>query len=344
MTTLTASVIGVVMFGIQVLAWIGSVKLGTRWAKIKTTWSRVTWLAVLVFSVFGLARVFGIISSDHGTNAMIAAACFMLFASLLFPLLAIRKWFSATGLQTFKIWLASLLATVVGVLLAFFVRTFFLEAFVVPTNAMAPTIVGASFTGTCPECGETTYISPTLLDPQMMNSRPSFVICSAFHTTELTPDAIQNNSAEQTARDRILVSKLIQPQRWDVLVFRNPAAPQTNYVKRVVGFPGETLQLKDGSIWINGTRCEPPDHLKGLRYETDMAPYLGHQVTLAGATEIVLGDDEYFMLGDNTVNAFDSRLWPTGAAGYPPYAVPEDHIIGVVTHIYWPKNRMRVLK
>ena len=57
-----------------------------------------------------------------------------------------------------------------------------------------------------------------------------------------------------------------------------------------------------------------------------------------------LGDDEYFVLGDFSPQAKDSRLWREGAPGHTPYAVPASHIRGVVTHIYWPPKRWRILR
>ena len=57
-----------------------------------------------------------------------------------------------------------------------------------------------------------------------------------------------------------------------------------------------------------------------------------------------LGADEYFVLGDFSQQAADSRLWETGAPGHPTYAVPQSYLIGVVTHIYWPPSRWRILR
>ena len=59
---------------------------------------------------------------------------------------------------------------------------------------------------------------------------------------------------------------------------------------------------------------------------------------------VVLGLDEYFVLGDFSARSKDSRLWQDGAPGHLPYAVPSDHIIGVVTQIYWPPERWRVFE
>jgi hypothetical protein len=57
-----------------------------------------------------------------------------------------------------------------------------------------------------------------------------------------------------------------------------------------------------------------------------------------------LGEDEYFVLGDFSAMSKDSRLWGEGAPGHHPFAVPESHLRGVVTHIYWPPDRWRILR
>ena len=59
---------------------------------------------------------------------------------------------------------------------------------------------------------------------------------------------------------------------------------------------------------------------------------------------VVLGEDEYFVLGDFSLQSMDSRLWETGAAGHPAFAVPKSHMRGVVTHVYWPPECWRILR
>jgi signal peptidase I len=95
--------------------------------------------------------------------------------------------------------------------------------------------------------------------------------------------------------------KLKSPRRGDVIVFRYPRDVRYNYIKRVIGLPGEKIQIKDGVVSING---------KPLHEE-----YLdaGQQTVVDGKAElnyeISLEDNQYFVLGDNRSHSSDSREW-----------------------------------
>ncbi len=120
--------------------------------------------------------------------------------------------------------------------------------------------------------------------------------------------------------DRILVAKFlyrIKPvQRGDVIVFRYPLNPQRDFVKRVLGLPGERVQLKEGVVYVNGQRISE----KGYTIRPDYGNY--------GPT--VVPGTQYFVLGDNRNNSEDSRFF-----GY----VPRANIIGKALFIYWPPQR-----
>lgn len=94
---------------------------------------------------------------------------------------------------------------------------------------------------------------------------------------------------------------------------------------------------------VDGKKQTPPPSCQGIEYLDHLE---GWPEDLWGseAKPAKLGPDEYFVLGDFSAKAKDSRLWEKGTPGHPPYAVPVSHIIGVVTHIYWPPDRCRVLR
>ena len=102
------------------------------------------------------------------------------------------------------------------------------------------------------------------------------------------------------------------PQRGEVVVFRFPNDPRRDFIKRVVGLPGETVAIRDGAVTVNGVRLTEP-------YLT--AP--GHADF--GPQAVPTG--HYFVLGDNRSNSSDSRVWGM---------VPRDHIVGKAWLLYYP--------
>jgi signal peptidase I len=134
---------------------------------------------------------------------------------------------------------------------------------------------------------------------------------------------IPSGSMEPTlmVNDRILVAKFLyrfEPvARGDVIVFRYPLNPQRDFVKRVIGQPGNQAQLKEGVVYINGQRISE----KGYTIKPDYGNY--------GPVTVPRG--EYFVLGDNRNNSEDSRFF-----GY----VPRANIIGKAIFIYWPPQRI----
>ncbi|RME39520.1 MAG: signal peptidase I [Thermoflexia bacterium] len=113
----------------------------------------------------------------------------------------------------------------------------------------------------------------------------------------------------------LIVSKISylfgEPQRGDIVVFVSPNNGKEDYVKRIIGLPGERVEIRDGAVWINGYRLEEP-------YLSSATPYTGAWV---------LGPDEYFVLGDNRPNSSDSHTWGP---------LPRKNIIGKAWLCYWP--------
>lgn len=116
--------------------------------------------------------------------------------------------------------------------------------------------------------------------------------------------------------DYIMVSKmayaLAQPERGDIIGFRAPDNPRINMMKRIIGLPGETIEIKDGTVFVNN---EPLNE-----------PYIA-EAPLYTYSKAIIPLDNYFVLGDNRNYSTDSH---TG------YTVPRDAIIGKVAFSYWP--------
>ncbi len=133
---------------------------------------------------------------------------------------------------------------VISFFLVFVFRSFIVEPFIIPTGSMAPTLMGLHDPVQCESClyqfdrGRQSDASGVKLidyDCPMCNFSGDF-------------------EAVARAGDRILVHKyiydLIEPKRWDVIVFKNPKTPYTNYIKRLVGLPGEDLWIVDGNVYV----------------------------------------------------------------------------------------------
>lgn len=138
--------------------------------------------------------------------------------------------------------------------------------------------------------------------------------------------------------DRIMVDRLAKPKRWDLIAFYTPTEPDVVYPKRVVGLPGETIEIVSGEISVNGALVTKPPSLAFLAYEGTavMGPCTG-----CTGSPLTLGADEYYVLGDNPPLSNDSRYWQTAETGAQLGAVPRRSIIGVVRVRYAPLRRLR---
>jgi signal peptidase I len=148
---------------------------------------------------------------------------------------------------------------------------------------------------------------------------------------------------EPTLRDadHFIVDRTLAPRRWDLIVFRPPHAASTLFVSRLVGLPGETVEIIAGRVHIDGTAIPLPAGVPDIAYTSDFANWPS-VVGVEGAP-ITLGDDESFVLGDNTSNSYDSRLWEASKARQAG-ALPEANIVGVVRIVYSPLSRARLFR
>ncbi len=120
--------------------------------------------------------------------------------------------------------------------------------------------------------------------------------------------------------DRILIDHLSyvfgEVQRGDIVVLKYPLDPSVDYIKRVVGLPGDDVVLEDGEVWVNGQRIEEP-------YVTQADPFARVRVHVKPA--------HFFVLGDNRPRSCDSRDFGL---------VPQDYIRGRVEVRIWPPERL----
>ena len=109
------------------------------------------------------------------------------------------------------------------------------------------------------------------------------------------------------------------PQRGEVIVFHFPRDPSRDFVKRVIGVPGDYVEIRNGTVLVNGEALE--ESYLTTRDNSNM-------------NRLYIGEGEYFVLGDNRRGSNDSRSWGT---------VPEANVLGKVWIIYWPLSKWGLL-
>ncbi len=135
---------------------------------------------------------------------------------------------------------------------------------------------------------------------------------------------VENISMKPTLQpgELLLVNKLAytlgEPHNGDVIVFHYPGNPAEDYIKRLIGLPGDIVRVEGGMVYING---QPVDE-----------PYIADDPTYRGEWEVPAG--EYFVLGDNRNQSSDSHSW-----GF----VPEENIVGKALVVYWPIEQIKAL-
>ncbi|MGB4740585.1 MAG: signal peptidase I [Fuerstiella sp.] len=136
----------------------------------------------------------------------------------------------------------------IAFVLAFLFKTFQAEAYVIPTGSMAPTLFGRHKEVQCDGCGFKFALGASS-EVDQSSGRLDWRITTAYCSN----CGKQNNNVADAPvfnGDRILVNKQIDEfKRFDVVVFKNPEQPHVNYIKRLVGLPGETIRIRQGNLW-----------------------------------------------------------------------------------------------
>ncbi len=133
--------------------------------------------------------------------------------------------------------------------------------------------------------------------------------------------------------DRIFVDKVSYrfrtPQRGDIIVFKSPEEPKKDFVKRLIGFEGDKIEIRSGKVYINDKILDVEPFSKIYYYNTDHDDKAKY-----GKTDqlISVPEDHFFVLGDNSNNSSDSRFW-----GF----VPEKNLVGKAFLIWWPPKRIK---
>ena len=122
----------------------------------------------------------------------------------------------------------------------------------------------------------------------------------------------------------VLVNKMAYlfhaPERGDVIVFHFPLDTSKDFIKRVIGLPGDTISYTSTTVQVNGVVLNEP--------------YISEKANPLGKNPFVVPPNEYFVMGDNRPASDDSRDW-----GY----VPKDYIVGKAVMVYWPLNKWQLI-
>ncbi len=141
----------------------------------------------------------------------------------------------------------------------------------------------------------------------------------------IVPSGSMLNTIQE--KDRLIVSRLDykfnEPERYDVAVFKYPDDEKTLFVKRIIGLPGETVNIVDGTVYVTGTDGKTIELRDDFVSEENKDNYNG---------TFVVPEDCYFVMGDNRDTSVDSRYWTTTNF------VSRDKFIGKVMFRYYPFN------
>ncbi|WP_084650548.1 signal peptidase I [Desulfovibrio litoralis] len=169
-------------------------------------------------------------------------------------------------------------ALVIAVILALFIRAFIVQAYTIPSGSMKDTLLIGDF---------------------LLVNKFAYGIKIPF-----TNKTIINTG---------------EPQHGDIIVFANPNDPdKEDYIKRVVGLPGDVLEMRDHVLYRNGEKVDES-------YLRELVPY-GSTADKSNFASITVPPDSFFMMGDNRDESWDSRGW-----GF----VPREKLIGKAWRIYW---------
>jgi len=197
---------------------------------------------------------------------------------------AIREWFEA------------LLFAAVAALI---IRTFFIEAFRIPTGSMEDTLLIGDF-----------------------------LLVNKFIYGARTPDRIPILNIKIPY---IRLPAIREPRRGDVIVFRYPRDERLDYIKRCIAVGGDTVEIRNKVVYVNGKRVPDPPLAKYSSYtlppgKIERGIYPPGAGNRDNYGPVVVPEGYYFMMGDNRDNSADSRYW-----GF----LPRENIIGKALIIYW---------
>ncbi|PFA67157.1 signal peptidase I [Bacillus sp. AFS015802] len=150
----------------------------------------------------------------------------------------------------------------------------------------------------------------------------------------VVPIVVEGASMNTTLlnHDRMIVNKMDKPERFDIIVFH--ATEKEDYIKRVIGLPGDRIEYKNDKLYINGKPYDEP-YLENQKQMVMGALTPDFTLEDTPVRQRTVPEGELFVMGDNRRYSKDSRQIGS---------VPIDKVVGTTNIVYWPVNEMKILK
>ncbi|HAV42707.1 TPA: signal peptidase I [bacterium] len=207
----------------------------------------------------------------------------------------------------FREWVETI---VIALILATFIRTFIIQAFRIPTESMEPTLFGDAH-----------YVNHSSLSkspiPRFIQQHTYLVGDHLFVCKFIYGISIPFANKQ--------IFNFNHPKRFDVVVFKYPEDPRKDFIKRIIGLPGEEIMIRDRQVTING---EPLDDKYAYFIDEPLIPRRDYG-------PVIIPKDSYFVMGDNRDNSRDSRYWDF---------LSRELIRGKALFIYWPPQRIKWIR
>lgn len=172
-------------------------------------------------------------------------------------------------------------------------------------------------------------LSAAIIIPEIIPYIIIIVVAIAINTFLVINARIPSGSMETTIMtgERVFGNRLAykygDPQRYDIIIFHFPDDEKRLFVKRLIGLPGDTIELKDGQVYINGVNDMENEPFVSSDKHDNFGPY-------------TVPENCYFMLGDNRAHSNDSRFWYNKC-------VRRDQIVGRAGFRYWPLTKIGLI-
>lgn len=159
-----------------------------------------------------------------------------------------------------------------------------------------------------------------------------FFVFLAIRQFLFVPVSVDGASMEPTLqhKDRLILSKVGEIDRFDIVVFPAPDDPEKQYIKRVIGVPGDSIRYEEDTLFINDYPVDEP-YIDFIENSISDSETYTSDFSLDSVTEMeTVPDEHYFLMGDNRSNSKDSRVF-----GF----IHEDDIIGQANLRIWPLEK-----